>query len=257
MDSEDIRRALRAFTSQRGISIADWSRRARISPSAVYAFLNGETEDIGSRRLIALADAEDVSLDDLLGRSMFDFALAKKAMIELAEKHGGRLRMEDVATATNIPVRSLMTRWSSVNEMIIDAYISVNLDRSAENIGRASGTKVLNRLETSIHTSFDWYSKRREFYTAYQAAILTASDARKRDDAMMEAEIASQVKREVLDAADYLLILDDGEKYRLAVVLVSLFHNVVKLHGQGSVRGMTRVFMALARTTLSGRISVT
>lgn len=257
MDSEEIRRALRAFISLRGLTVANWSRRAKISPSAVYAFLNGETEDIGSRRLIALANAEDVALDDLLGRSMFDFAMAKKAMIELAEKHGGRLKMEDVATVTNIPVRALLTRWASVNEMIIDAYISINLDRAGESSARASSHKVLTRLEASAQASFEWYSKRRDFYIAYQVAILTASDARKRDDAMMEAELATQVKREILDGSEDLLILDDGEKYRIAVVLMSLFHNVVKLHGQGSVRGMTRVFMALARTVLSGRISIT
>ena len=61
------RRALLRFMAERGLTPAEWARRAHISSSALYNFLNSYSDSLSIQTLDALARAAGVSTARLVG----------------------------------------------------------------------------------------------------------------------------------------------------------------------------------------------
>jgi repressor LexA len=66
-DADKRRRALLRFMAERGLTPAEWARRANISSSSLYNFLNSYSDSLSIQTLDALARAAGVSTARLVG----------------------------------------------------------------------------------------------------------------------------------------------------------------------------------------------
>ncbi len=65
--SEEIRASIRRFMEVRRLQVAPWARRAKLSEGTLRNFLAGTSHTITAESLTKLADAEGVSVQELIG----------------------------------------------------------------------------------------------------------------------------------------------------------------------------------------------
>lgn len=66
-DPEQVRRALRAVMTEKGLSAKEWCLKAELSPSTLTAYYRGTTQTIQLDTLWALAEVADVPVSRLIG----------------------------------------------------------------------------------------------------------------------------------------------------------------------------------------------
>lgn len=64
------RKRLDQFMSGRGLTAAEWTRRAGVNPNALYNFFAGRSESLHQSTLEKLADAEHVTVSEMLGETL-------------------------------------------------------------------------------------------------------------------------------------------------------------------------------------------
>ncbi len=232
MDNNKIRRALRAHVDKRGITVNDWCRRAGIPARTVYAFLDGKTKDLGSARLVALADAERVSVDQLIGRSSFDKQELLKAVIPLVMRLGTRLSLEDISRETGVPLPTLQIEWLCASDVIIDVYLQFSPELVEKHISNVRGKNAADRIYEIAVNALDWVGANPDFFLAFQSAIVTATPGQREKYQTETLKIVNQLKRTVLDQSKDLLVTDEREKTALSRVLLALFRSLSITYAQ-------------------------
>lgn len=64
--ADNERRAIRDFMSQRNLSVNGWCKRAGMPESTLRSFLNGQSNSMTLQSLLALANVEKVSVQNML-----------------------------------------------------------------------------------------------------------------------------------------------------------------------------------------------
>ncbi|NBN62750.1 helix-turn-helix domain-containing protein [Pannonibacter tanglangensis] len=223
MDAKTMRARLQQFLAERDLSINDWCRRAGIEPGAVYAFMNRRTNDIGTLRLVALAEAEGCTVDQILGRTPVD----KATMISLAqpilEDRGDSVTLIDVARLTGLPPAALQSIWLTIDDLVVDAYLDL-WRRANEPVlslpdDGDKATKVLQRIQAAGVRTIDWMQARLRFAVAFNRAILLTSAQRRAEFRRLRQESAEIYCARVLAPARDLMPLDAPHQVELALVL--------------------------------------
>lgn len=232
MDNNKIRHALRAHVKRRGITVNDWCRRAGIPARTVYAFLDGKTKDFGSARLIALADAERISVDQLIGRTSFDKQGLLEAVTPMVMRLGTRLSLEDVSRETGVPLPTLQIEWLCASDVIIDVYLHNAPELVAQHIADIDGENAADRICAIAANALDWIGNYPDFFLAFHSAVVTAAPGQREKFQTETSKVVNQLKRIALDQSKDLLVTDEREKIALSRVLLALFRSLSITYAQ-------------------------
>lgn len=218
-----MRARLHQFLYERDLSINDWCRRAGIDPGAIYAFMGGRTNDIGTLRLVALAEAEGCTVDQILGRTLVD----KATMIALAqpilEERGDGVTLTDVARLTGLPPSALQSIWLTVDDLIVDSYLDlwrrVIDDLLTVPADATAPATALPRIHAAGARTIDWLQARIRLVVAFNRAVFVTSQQRRAEFRRMRQLSAEVYSRQVLAPARDLLPLEPAQQTDLAMLL--------------------------------------
>lgn len=226
-----MRARLREFIKTRELTINEWCQRAGIEPGALYAFLNGRTNDVGASRLIAMADAESCSLDEMFGRAPMGRDEALLLAAPIIEKQGALVTFIDLARVTGLRTSVLQAIWTTMDDLIADTYIHVMTLAAPRNFGAARASGAVERVHEAGAASVDWALPRLPLMLAFQAAILRTSPHRRAEYQAMRRKAADLYWTMVLAPARDLIPLDKAQRFDLAQALLdasldALRHNI-------------------------------
>ncbi|WP_269582023.1 hypothetical protein [Roseibium sp. Sym1] len=220
-----IRRALKNHIKANKITVSAWCRRANVPSRTVYSFLDGTTNDLGASKLVALADAEQIGIDQLINRITFDRTEVLELAGPIVERLGSLVTLEEVARCTGVTLPSLQTEWVTPNDLIIDVYLRTVPVLAIENLSKVQGQTVRERFASSTTLALEWVSTHRDFYLAAQTAILNASRKRRSNFQRANEEVIKKIADEILDGSADLLIVDKAQKLMMARIYLLVFRH--------------------------------
>ena len=228
MDPELMRARLRQFIKTRELTINEWCQRARIEPGALYAFVNGRTNDVGASRLIALADAESCSLDEMFGRAPMGRDEALLLAAPIIEAQGVSVSFLDLARLTGLRTSVLQSIWSTMDDLVTATYLHVVARAVPAHFGAARADGALERVHEAGAAAVDWAAPRLPLMLAFQAAILRTSPHRRAEYQAMRRKAADLYWTMVLAPARDLIPLDKAQRFDLAQALLDASLDAVR-----------------------------
>ncbi|MBO6755491.1 MAG: hypothetical protein JJ902_04140 [Roseibium sp.] len=218
--------------------------------------MDEKTKDISASRLIALADAENISLDILLERQVID----RQAVIDVAGplilRHGDRVTMDEVSQRTGYPAIYLLHEWHDICELIVDVYIDVTLANTEQVMAEPpEGKSLIARLREYTARGVDWVLEHEDFYLAVQRCVLKVNPDKQHAYLDLQRRIAGTFRATALDPADDLITSTVEERDDLARALISAFNSDIRdLARTGTAEHITDTIIHHYRTILTGRL---
>lgn len=223
-----MRARLRQFIKTRELTINEWCQRAGIEPGALYAFMNGRTKDVGASRLIALADAESCSLDEMFGRAPMGRDEALLLAAPVIEAQGASVTFLDLARVTGLRTSVLQSIWTTMDDLIADTYMHVMALAAPGNFAAASSDGAMERVHESGEAAADWAVPRLPLMLAFQSAILRTSPHRRAEYQAMRRKAADLYWTMVLAPARDLIPLDKAQRFDLSQALIDASLDAVR-----------------------------
>lgn len=227
MTPDQIRTALDTFRKNRGLKIADWCRRARLEPSTLYDFLNHKTKDLSALKLIALADAENVPLDALVGRAALPKGEILSKVQPVLDVTGAMLTLEQVAERSGLKATDLTFHWPDLTSLIVDCYLRQIRDALPLHMAEGAGLPLIDRLMVIVRASAAWLIDRSELFLAFHSLIVQAPAHHRAGFDTARAELANALKTQVLDPSADLVPLPDDSKLTIADNLMTLGRDIM------------------------------
>ena len=84
-EAEQKRLSIRSFMDTYGLTAAQWSKLADMSPNTLYSFINGKCNDITYGTLLRLARAVGVTVGTIMGEASYSRPILPKEA-EILEK---------------------------------------------------------------------------------------------------------------------------------------------------------------------------
>lgn len=253
MDADTLRARLRKFMDHRNLTVADWCRRAGIDAGSLYSFVRSRTNDLGATRLLALAAAEGVSMDEMLGVSPTERSAILDRVAPIIQTYGHDATIADVARALGMPTSVLRSEWASIDDLIVDTYVHVMADAAAVNFRQATDPKIMVRLHQVKAAAVEWSLPRLQFLVAFQSAILRTSPAKRDNQRALRRVAAERFQRIVIEPATDLLPMQKSMQVDLAQVLIDASIDTVRLNFDRP-DNILPDFMTRASVIMAGKI---
>ncbi|MBA5779549.1 hypothetical protein H2509_20655 [Stappia sp. F7233] len=255
MDREErLRRALRDHIDATGTSASAWCRRAGLSSDWLAAFLRNNSHDIGSTRLIALADAAGVSIDTLLNRDAYDRMSAIAAAAPVLEHRGVTATLGEIARETQIPIRDLIGQFENRDNLLVEAWLHLVRESAIPAMRAVNGECLTSRMDAYAGTVIGWMMPRLPFYIAFRAAITKGTHAQRESYRQVQQVIADAITDRVLRPSRELLPLDEETLRRTALVIYRELASVLVSCGlDEDEEFLVQDFLKSARAILSGK----
>ncbi|MBA5779118.1 hypothetical protein H2509_18475 [Stappia sp. F7233] len=254
MLSERVRAALSRYMDERGISAANWCHRAGLNESWLYSFLRGVSDDFGAMKLIALADAENASIDEMLGRNLEDRMSVIDAALPILQERATEVSLGQIAIETMIPLKHLVAQFETKETLLIEAYLKLARDSALPTVARTAGDCLQQRMDSYVGLAAGWILQRFPMYLAFRSAILIASAAHRADYLRIQNDLAAVIRDKVLMPSKEISIPDMEILTCLSQTLYREMAALILIHGHhGELELIAADLQRITRAILTGK----